>query len=252
MGDGPAGIGIPGAEPVGRETSASLRHDLTRQFVTTTDTITVAGWTVELLRPRNSDDLITEADFVRDERMPYWADLWPSARVLAAYLLETPVGDGLRRPRLLELGCGLGLVTMAALRSGYDVMATDYYADALRFTRANAARAVAREPDTRLVDWRRFPDDVGQFDCVVAADVLYEHEYAPLISIAIARTLRRDGVAIIADPGRVAAPDFLARLATDGLAVERVDSRPFEDGSIHQTIALYRLRWLADRSRDVG
>src|ERR1700728_4247990 len=157
-------------------THSDLRHALTRQFVTANDTVTVHDWSVELLRPRNSDDLISEADFVRDDRLPYWADLWPSSRILADYLLQTErVPDHLRprtrpfgaadqvqpaiaqsvtrrepvAPSLLELGCGLGLVTMAAMRAGYDVLATDYYEDALRFTRANAARALGREPRTR-------------------------------------------------------------------------------------------------------
>jgi predicted nicotinamide N-methyase len=247
MGDGAGKAELPSPQAAGGESSATLRQDLKRQFTTATDPVTVAGWTVELLRPRNSDDLISEADFVRDERLPYWADLWPSARVLAAHVLETGARAGPKRPRLLELGCGLGLVAMAALRAGYDVVATDYYADALRFTRANASRAVGREPATRLVDWRSFPADLGRFDCVVAADVLYEREYATLVSAAVARTLLPDGLAIIADPGRVAAPDFLAHLATDGLAVAGAELRPFQEGVIRQTITLYTLRRIADR-----
>ena len=160
-----------------------LRRTLLRQFVTATDTVTLHNWPVELLRPRNSDDLISEEDFVRDDRLPYWADLWPSSRILADYLLQTgrapDHSPGRRPPSLLELGCGLGLVTMAAMRAGYDVLATDYYEDALRFTRANAARALGREPRTRHVDWRDFPTDLPGFDRVVAADVLYEKTYPP-------------------------------------------------------------------------
>jgi len=70
------------------ESPAELRRTLTRQFVTVMDTVTINDWAIELLRPRNSDDLISEADFVLDERLPYWADLWPSSRILATYLLE--------------------------------------------------------------------------------------------------------------------------------------------------------------------
>lgn len=220
----------------------ALRRELERQFVTATDTVVIGGWSVDLLRPRNSDDLISEADFVRDERLPYWADLWPSARVLAAYLLEQPAPRSGRTPRLLELGCGLGLVTIAALRSRYEVLATDYYADALRFTRANAWSALDREPATRLVDWRAFPDDIGQFDRVVAADVLYEHAYAPLLSAAIVHALKPGGEALIADPGRVAAPAFLAGLAAHGLAVAKTDVRPFEEGVIRQQVTVHTLR----------
>ena len=181
---------------------ADLRRTLMRQFVTATDTVTLHDWPVELLRPRNSDDLISEADFVRDDRLPYWADLWPSSRILADYLLQTerapdhrpvrarpaspasprhqPHSGGIHAPRprsLLELGCGLGLVTMAAMRAGYEVLATDYYEDALRFTRANAARALGREPETRHVDWRNFPADLSRLrphrrgGCVVRKDL---------------------------------------------------------------------------------
>jgi|SRR5579863_795243 SAM-dependent methyltransferase len=252
---------------------ADLRRTLMRQFVTATDTVTLHDWPVELLRPRNSDDLISEADFVRDDRLPYWADLWPSSRILADYLLQTERapdhGPALARPAgtrhpsssggmpapvqptrrplsLLELGCGLGLVTMAAMRAGYEVLATDYYEDALRFTRANAARALGREPETRHVDWRNFPADLRGFDRIVAADVLYEKIYPPLLSAAIARVLAPGGEAIIADPGRIAAPDFLAGLAADGLEVVSKVTRPFDEGEIHQQISLYRIKVTAN------
>jgi ETFB lysine methyltransferase len=235
----------PDPRHVAREAPADLRRDLTRQFVTATDTVTVSDWAIELLRPRNSDDLISEADFVKDDRLPYWADLWPSSRILAEYLLDAAMPRGAAQPRLLELGCGLGLVTLAAMRRGYDVLATDYYDDALRFTRANASRALNREPATRHVDWRTFPQDLGRYDRVVAADVLYEQTYAPLLSAAIAQSLTPDGEAIIADPGRVAAPEFLAGLAAAGLTVAGADVRAFDEGVIHQRITVYRVRRVA-------
>ena len=76
--------------------------------------------------PANADDLISEDDFVRDERLPYWADLWPSARILAEELAVMR----LRGQRVLELGCGLGVVAIGAVIGGADVTATDYYEDA--------------------------------------------------------------------------------------------------------------------------
>ncbi len=215
---------------------------LEREFVTAVETVSVGGWEVEILRPRNPDDLISEADFVRDERLPYWADIWPSARVLATVLAETPLPAAEPRPRLLELGCGLGLATIAALRAGYAVTATDYYEAALRFTIANAWHALHCVPDTRLVDWRTFPSDFGQFDRVIAADVLYEQHYAPLIAFAILQTLAPGGIATIADPGRVAAPAFLESLSAHGLALANTEIRPYDEGAVHQQISLYTVR----------
>jgi predicted nicotinamide N-methyase len=228
--------------PGRRESPAELRRVLEREFTTATDPVAVGPWQFDIMRPRNADDLISEADFVRDERLPYWADLWPSARVLAGALSESAPPAGGRRPRLLELGCGLGLATSAALRAGYDVTATDYYADALRFTRVNAWRSARRVPKTRLVDWRAFPADLGAFDRVIAADVLYEHRYAPLITEAIVQTLAPGGAAVVADPGRIAAPAFLEGLSAHGLMLSATEVRAFDEGTIHQQISLYTIR----------
>src|SRR4051812_10207976 len=41
---------------------------------------------LSLLRPRDSEELLDEEAFEREEFLPYWADLWPSARALAAHL----------------------------------------------------------------------------------------------------------------------------------------------------------------------
>ena len=43
---------------------------------------------------------------------------------------------------------------------------TDYYAEALEFTAANARRHGLNRLDTRLVDWRKLPNDLGTFDLV--------------------------------------------------------------------------------------
>ena len=56
----------------------------------------VAGTPVALERPRSADDLISEADFDKDERLPYWADVWPSSTALAGFVAALD-GRGLRR-----------------------------------------------------------------------------------------------------------------------------------------------------------
>lgn len=218
--------------------SPNLIRELERSFVTATVSIDVAGEWISVLKPRNSDDLITEADYVRDERLPYWADVWPSSMILAKRLASEAGGGR----SLLELGCGLGIVSVAAMRAGFHVLATDYYQDALRFTRANALRNLQREPQTRMVDWRALPSDLGTFDTIVAADVLYEMTYAELIADALAAGLAAGGVAIIADPGRVALDRFIEACTARGLGRIERDSHPFVEGTIRQTITLYSIR----------
>ena len=160
--------------------------------------IVLAGLRLEFLRPCNADDLLDEEEFERDERIPYWAEIWPSARVLADRLVQLP-GSG---RHCLELGCGVGTVCLAALLAGFETLGTDYYADALAFTRLNAARNDLPEPGTRLVDWRAYPADLTGFEVVAAADVLYEKPYAELVAAAMARSLAPGGLGLVADPGR--------------------------------------------------
>ena len=224
----------------GSDEIAALREDLVRRFRTTTREIELAGRTIQLLMPANADDLISEADFDRDERLPYWADLWPSARILAEELAVMR----LRGQRVLELGCGLGLVAIGAVLGGAEFTATDYYEDAPRFARVNVANATGARIETRMVNWVDMPRDLGKFDVVLASDVLYEHRYASLVANAIAMTLVRGGEAIVADPGRIALQEFLDECGRLGLEHES-DPRPFVDGEIRQTVTLWRLRWKA-------
>jgi ETFB lysine methyltransferase len=215
-----------------------LVRELETRFVTATVDVDVAGDSLSILKPRNSDDLISEADYVRDERLPYWADVWPSSLILARRMANDAGGGR----ALLELGCGLGIVSIAAMRSGFDVVASDYYEDALRFTRANAWRNLQREPAVRMIDWRALPADLGTYDMIVAADVLYEMAYAELVAEALAAALTPRGMAIIADPGRVAVDQFIDACAARGLARIDRDTSPFVEGAIRQKITLFSIR----------
>jgi predicted nicotinamide N-methyase len=211
---------------------------LDRRFVLATVRVAVAGADVTLETPRSADELINEIDFARDERLPYWADVWPSSTALAGVVAAL---DG-RGQRALELGCGLGLVTIGAIRAGFDVLATDYYEDALLFARRNGLSATGREARTRHVDWRAFPGDLGRFDLVLASDVLYEREYATLVADAIVASLAPGGVALVADPGRVALLSFVTACEQHGCTVGIRARVPWTDGKAKQTITIHEVR----------
>jgi ETFB lysine methyltransferase len=56
------------------------------------------------------------------------------------------------------------------------------------------------------------------------------------------RTLTARGSAVIADPGRIAAPQFVDECKERGMPAAILDRVPFEEGSIRQTIDLYEVR----------
>jgi predicted nicotinamide N-methyase len=208
---------------------AELVEALEQRFATVVNEVDVGNRTFSILRPRNSDDLIREEDFVKDERLPYWADIWPASTVLAAHLVGLTKRGKRKNRRGIELGCGVGLVTTAAMIADYDMLATDYYTDALAFTRANAWRETGRSPDARMIDWRAFPEEVRGFDLILASDVLYERALAP------------GGMVIVADPGRIGVPEFVEECKDQGLIIRSKVTHPFDVGEIHQKIDLYEI-----------
>jgi predicted nicotinamide N-methyase len=218
----------------------ALEEELDRRFRMVDTPVDLERREVNIRHPANADDLISEEDFIRDERLPYWADLWPSAKMLARSI----IGERGTDRRLLELGCGSGLVSVAAAVAGYDVLASDYYSDALLFTRLNVERNVKDgRIRTREIDWRDLPKGLGRFDRVVAADVLYEPAHGELVARAISKTLADDGFATVADPGRISRQAFLERAGELGLEVEMNRKLKFEEGEIRQEITLIDLRW---------
>ncbi len=99
------------------------------------------------------------------QQLPYWAFAWAAGQGLAKYILANPqcVAD----KRVLDFGCGSGLVGIAAAKAGaQSVVCCDTDPFALRATQVNAQRNGVRI-DT-VTDW------CNSFDTLLAADVLYD------------------------------------------------------------------------------
>ena len=219
-------------------TPDALEVELRGRFRTTESPVTIAAdEVVQILHPANSDELISEQDFAVDDRLPYWADLWPSSVVLARFLRGLR-GEG---RTLLELGCGSGAVATAAARAGFEVTATDYYEDSPLFARANAWRNAQVDITARCADWNSWPNDLRGFDMIVASDVLYEQRNAPLIARVMAQSLGQHGEGWIADPGRVGSAGFPDWCISHALSCETVTKVPIDAGAHVHTISLYRI-----------
>ena len=167
---------------------------------------------LNVLRPRNSDALLDEGAFEHEEFLPYWAEVWPSGAALARRVSAR----ALRGARTLELGCGLGLPSLAAALAGGRVLATDWSPDAIELLEDNARRNdVAIE--TALLDWRT-PAAVierGPWDLVLGADILYERHNVLLMLDLLPRLIDERGEVWIADPGRPPGAEFLERIEKD-------------------------------------
>jgi ETFB lysine methyltransferase len=250
------------ADQVAAADFARLEQDLRRRFDVVEQRLSIGGQEFRLVHPRSADDLISEEEFDKDERLPYWAEVWPSAYVLAGRILTVKCPDtegsqprglssenkpGEHRPRMLELGCGCGLAVLAGLAAGFEVTAIDYYGEALEFVRLNAELNQLPAPTSRIVDWRLYPDDLRDFDVVVAADVLYERDYCRLMAAAFKQSLRAGGVGLLTDPQRSKAEAFPGECRKVGLSVDEPKafgplSVPGGDPCVQQTVNLFETR----------
>jgi predicted nicotinamide N-methyase len=164
--------------------------------------IPLAGHELRVLRPRDSEALLDEHAFEHEEYLPYWAELWPSALALA----RTVGVRALHGARTLELGCGLGLPSIAAALAGGRVLATDWSQEAVAMTATNAERnGVTLE--TLVCSWTAPAPllERAPWDLVLASDVLYEARNADALLDLLPR-LGRD--VWLADPGRKPAERF--------------------------------------------
>jgi predicted nicotinamide N-methyase len=174
------------------------------------ETVVVGGRPLRLLRPRDGDAVLDELlaeDDPDEDRLPFWTQLWPSGTALARAVAGRPLAGR----RVLELGCGLGLVSVAAALAGADVLAVDRSPEAVTFTAANATRNGATvatavcafdQPEPLLAE--------APWDLVLAADVLYEQRNVPVLLWLLPRLVGPGGEAWLADPGRNGLETFLS------------------------------------------
>jgi len=183
--------------------------------------VAIDGRDLRLLAPRDTEALLDEEAFEHEEFLPYWAELWSSAVALAHDVSRR----SLRGKPTLELGCGLGLPSIAAALAGGRVLATDWSPDAVRATAANAERNGV-ELETLECSWAE-PDaivDRAPWPLVLASDVLYERRNVEQLLDLLPRLVDETGLVLLADPGRVPAECFLAAAPERGWTVRSIAS----------------------------
>jgi predicted nicotinamide N-methyase len=197
-------------------------------------------------RPAASDKLLdhpaVRAAFAADEYMPYWADLWPAARMLAKAIIREPwpVPPSGEKLHALEIGCGLGLPGTTALAVGLRVTFSDYDATALRFAADNARLNGFDAFDTLQLDWR-YPPSNKRFPVVLASDLVYEmRNVEPLVEL-VDHVLAPGGLCMITDQDRVPSHFLREALRNAWLAYETQTVRAGEPGGRRVKGTLYRI-----------
>ena len=211
---------------------ASLAEQLTRLRGDAPEALTDAvlesvdlpGGALLRARPRSFDD-VREAEALAGpgRPTPYWASVWPSGSALMRAVAEA--GDALRGRAVLELGCGIGMPSVAAARAGATVLATDASPEAIVYAAHNLALNGV-EGEVAAATW----DDVERlgrrWDLLLAADVLYTQPNAEQLARLLPKLLAPGGQAWVADPGRAGCASFLALVRRKWRRTSTPDRRP--------------------------
>lgn len=203
------------------------------------DEVTVSGRTFAFDRPAGLDHLFdhpaVRSAYAADEYIPYWADLWPAAIMLAEVVLAEPFGEGLEA---LEFGCGLGVSGMAALSRGLHVTFSDVDEAAVQLAAANARLNGFTHFETAAIDLRAAP--ARQFPVLLAADVCYELRLTEAVAKFVKAALAPGGLALLTDTDRYSARPLRWLLDQEGLDVVTTPMKAGPPGNVQKGF-LYRI-----------
>jgi predicted nicotinamide N-methyase len=189
-------------------------------YKTKTESLSIEGISIELLRITNIDELYEKLvqkgpdhEEVKDERIPYWCDLWPSAIALSKHLVKTGLIN--ENKSVLEIGCGLGLPGIIAGKLKANVTLTDYLPDAIEFAKKNWSLNNNTEAKFQLLDWRN-PDPSMASDLLLASDVAYEKRSFDALINAFDVLVKPSGTILMSEPNRSYTSVFFNLLKNSG------------------------------------
>jgi len=206
-----------------------------QEYETESTEVGVNGKKFNILLPRYLDRFINPDDGLDD--FPLWAKIWKASWVLSAYLADTPVEPD---KRFLEVGAGVGLVSIVAASFGHQITMTEYNPDALNFARDNAHLNNCSGLPIRKLDWHR-PRLSGRFDMIVASEITYRKaDFSSLIQL-FRSYLQPRGQIILASEMRKTGKDLFDFLKTDFNI--KIEKKTLRIGTDADRIVLFKLRF---------
>jgi predicted nicotinamide N-methyase len=205
-----------------------------RQYDTDIQEISIAGRRYRFYLPASIERFIHAEDPLQD--FPLWAKIWQAGVVLAGHMAKLPPDND---RRILEIGAGLGLVSIVAADHGHRVRLTDFNADAMNFARANATLNGCPDVEVAALDWRR-PGPADACDMLIGSEVIYKEEDVETLLALFAACLKPGGRIVLAEEVRKTLDPFLKSASR----IYRLGIRRFQLRSENETstVVLIELR----------
>ena len=181
-----------------------------QEYETDTSDLALKGRHFRFFVPKSIDQFLDPGDLFHD--FPLWSKIWEASVILSDYLAGMRVDE---EKRILEIGCGMGVVGVVASAFGHRVSMTEYNPDALNFARANA-RANLSADDAGIeiteLDWSK-PRLEGVFDYIIGSEVIYkEKDYQSILKL-FKTYLRPSGEIILAEGVRKTSMEFFRQMS---------------------------------------
>ncbi len=204
-----------------------------KKYETDNNELVINGRKFKILLPKDLDGFLNTDDVMHE--FPLWAKIWPASWILAGFVAEMPVAP---EKRFLEIGGGIGLVSIVAATFGHQIIMTEYNPDALQFARANALINQCPQLDIQALDWNR-PRLSGQFDYIVASEVSYREADIQSLQMLFKNSLKTGGEVILAGEMRKLSKEFYR--AFEALFNIRVLKKTLRSDSEAINIFLFRM-----------
>lgn len=185
-------------------------------------------------------DQMDGEDMGADERLPYWAEVWPASVLLGRHIVRN--ANRLRGRPCLDLGCGLGLTGMISSSIGAEVVAFDYEWPAVSFAKHNAVLNGVQQPLWTVMDWREPALLAGAFDFIWGGDVLYEKRFFEPIIQLFRHALAPGGCIWIGEPVRTVSRPVWDELRDRGFATEKLTVEKVALCGQNATVNLWEIR----------
>jgi predicted nicotinamide N-methyase len=170
-------------------------------YKTKTFSISLQNTALTFVQPQDPLSLIdnlTPEQARLDKYQPYWVENWPSAETFISFLSSFIFTNTLS---VIELGCGLGVLSTILQKLGHRVIATDIALDGCSCTAINCKTNCGASSvvccDMKLLPFKNYVPDL-----ILASDILYEEKMHHLFLSALDNLLTDTNKAWLADPCR--------------------------------------------------
>jgi predicted nicotinamide N-methyase len=220
-------------------------NTLLSKYKTQKELVEIGNLAIQLVKVINIDELYMELinkgsdhEDVKDERIPYWADLWHSAIALSQYIEKSNIIQ--KNMDVLEIGCGLGLPGIIAGKFSNHVTFTDYIKEPLELAEYNWKLNNDHAAQFEILDWRK-PAPSFAADILLASDVAYEKRSFKYLLHSFKKLTKPGGLILMSEPNRQFTRDFFRTLKEKGFTFSTVEYSIYYNG-ITTRVNVYEIR----------